>query len=90
MVHIREQLFDQSNRDTGFLLPTVGRMSGCSAGDTWRAIVVEVIDGLDLSELVKGLPADRAPASITGDAAGIGCLRVRDEGIFQRAIERDL
>jgi hypothetical protein len=50
--------FRPINRDTGFLLPP--------SVDEWlpqrhlAPFVVEVIDGLDLSELVKAPTADRA------------------------------
>ena len=55
--------FRPINRDTGFLLPP--------SVDEWlpqrhlAPIVVEVIDGLDLSELVKAPTADRARRPIT-------------------------
>ena len=55
--------FRPINRDTGFLLPP--------SVDEWlpqrhlAPFVVEVIDGVDLSELVKAPTADRARPRIT-------------------------
>lgn len=73
--------FRPINRDTDFLLPP--------SVDEWlpqrhlARFVVEVIDGLDLSELVKAYRGTWVCLLSPGSAAGTDGLRLRDEDIFQ-------
>ena len=73
--------FRPINRDTGFLLPP--------SVDEWlpqrhlARFVVEVIDGLDLSELVKAYRGSGSASLSPGDAAGAAGVRLCDEGVFQ-------